>query len=105
MKLELTHIPLPMYLFSKDYYGSVEYSAMDSVYHGSLIGITSFIAYEGETLDALYADFETAVDDYLDSCRRFGDVPEIPFDGKRSGADAIKEQFSNMEPIAFAVAA
>lgn len=63
----------------KGYNGSVEYS--DGVLHGKVLGIRSLLSYEGRSVDELRADFEGAVDDYLDLCSEKGIVPEKPYRG------------------------
>lgn len=50
----------------KGYSGTVEYSADDNVLFGKVIGIKSLISYEGQSVDELRADFEYAVDEYLE---------------------------------------
>ena len=49
----------------KGYYGSVEDSIEDALLYGKVLGIDSFIAYEGERVAELQQDFEWAVNDYL----------------------------------------
>lgn len=66
----------------KGYYGSVEYDSRDDQLHGRLIGISDIITFEGQSVDELRGDFQTAVDDYLDACREAGKEPEKPFSGK-----------------------
>lgn len=52
----------------KGYKGSVEYSKEDNCFCGKVQGLDKdLILYEGETLTELKVDFETAVDDYIDS--------------------------------------
>ena len=50
----------------KGYYGSVDYSAEDNILFGSVIGVRGLISYEGKSIDELKADFEEAVDSYLE---------------------------------------
>lgn len=52
----------------KGYCGSVDFSAEDDVLFGSVIGIRGLISYEGKSIDELRANFEGAVDDYLEMC-------------------------------------
>ena len=52
----------------KGYNGTVEYSADDSILFGKVIGIKSLISYEGQSVEELKADFEGAVDEYLEYC-------------------------------------
>ena len=52
----------------KGYYGSVEYSSEDNIFHGKIIGINDRITYEGNSVHTLQKDFITAVEDYLETC-------------------------------------
>jgi len=65
----------------KGYDGSVEYSAEDSVLHGSLLGIRDAVVYEGADVDSLESSFRSAVDEYLAFCAAEGKTPDYPFKG------------------------
>jgi len=65
----------------KGYHGTVEYSAEDNILFGSVIGIRSLISYEGQSTDELKADFEGAVDEYLELCAEKGISPEKEYKG------------------------
>ena len=65
----------------KGYYGSVDYSAEDNVLFGSVIGVRGLISYEGRSIDKLRADFEEAVDGYLEMCEADGVEPEKYYKG------------------------
>jgi predicted HicB family RNase H-like nuclease len=65
----------------KDYCGTVEYSAVDNVLHGKVLGIRGLISYEGDSLQSLKDDFEGAIDDYLESCAEDGLEPQKPYKG------------------------
>lgn len=56
------------FLEYKDYYGTVDYSAEDNILYGKVIGVNGLISYEGDSIEALKADFEDAIDDYLEMC-------------------------------------
>jgi len=53
----------------KGYVGSVEFSDADGVFFGKVQGVRSLISYEGETREALQADFRKAVDAHLELCQ------------------------------------
>ena len=53
----------------KDYLGTVEYSSSDKV------------LYEGDSIESLQADFEEAVDDYLEMCAEQGVEPQKTYKG------------------------
>lgn len=49
--------------------GSAEFSDADGVFFGKVQGVRSLISYEGETREALQADFREAMDAYLELCQ------------------------------------
>lgn len=65
----------------KNYYGSVEYSAADEIFHGQILGITDHITYEGDSVKSLKEDFADAIEDYLASCEELGKAPEKTYKG------------------------
>lgn len=65
----------------KGYIGSVEFSPEDMLFFGKVQGIRSVISYEGTNAVELVEDFHAAVDDYLNSCERCGEKPEVAFKG------------------------
>lgn len=69
------------YLKYKGYTGSIEYSAEDNLLFGNVLGIKSLLSYEGETGKDLEVDFQTVIDEYLQSCEKAGINPEKPFKG------------------------
>ena len=78
------------YLHYRDYVGNVEFSEMDAVFHGKVIGIKSLISFEGDSVSAIIKDFHSAVDEYLEFCAETGRQPEKPFKGSfnvRIGTD------------------
>ena len=66
----------------KDFYGTVEYSAVDNVLFGKVLGIKGLISYEGNSLKELKIDFEDAVDDYIKMCAEEGVEPQRAYKGK-----------------------
>lgn len=50
----------------KGFVGSIEYSDEDSIFYGKVLGIRSLISYEGENMRNLIADFQRAVDSYIE---------------------------------------
>ena len=65
----------------KGYFGSVEFSDEDDVFHGKIIGINDHITYEGDSVKSLRRDFIAAIDDYLDVCTELGKEPEKSYKG------------------------
>ena len=50
-------------------YEKEDFSDEDGVFFGKVQGVRSLISYEGETREALQADFRKAVDAYLELCQ------------------------------------
>jgi predicted HicB family RNase H-like nuclease len=65
----------------KGYFGSVEFSDEDDVFHGRIIGINDRITYEGDSVQSLREDFYSAIDDYLNVCAELGKEPEKSYKG------------------------
>lgn len=65
----------------KGYIGSVEFSQEDEVFFGKVQGIQSLISYEGTNASELIKDFQSAVDEYLESCIKDGIKPETAYKG------------------------
>ena len=66
----------------KDFIGTVNFSAEDGVFYGKIEGIKSMISFEGETVQDLEQDFKTAVDDYIEYCKRHNITPHKSYTGK-----------------------
>ena len=65
----------------KGYYGTVEYSSEDNILYGKVAGISGLLSYEGGSIEELKADFEAAVDDYLESCEKQNIEPQKVYRG------------------------
>lgn len=65
----------------KGYIGSVEFSQEDEIFFGKVQGIRSLISYEGKDASKLLKDFQSAVDEYLESCKIDGIQPEVAYKG------------------------
>lgn len=65
----------------KDYMGTVEYSASDKILYGKVVGINGLVSYEGKSIEELQADFEEAVEDYLEMCREQNVEPQRTYKG------------------------
>ncbi|MDR2570897.1 MAG: type II toxin-antitoxin system HicB family antitoxin [Oscillospiraceae bacterium] len=66
----------------RGYFGTVEFSAIEKVLYGKVLGIKGLISYEGNCVQSLKADFEGAIDDYLDMCAEDGIEPQRAYKGK-----------------------
>ena len=69
------------YLKHKDYFGSVEFSSMDNILYGSIIGINDLVTYEAESVEELKKAFVESVEDYLETCNALGKEPNKFFKG------------------------
>lgn len=65
----------------KGYYGTVEYSTADNILFGKVMGVNSLISFEGESVQKLKDDFESAVDDYIEMCAERNMEPEKAYKG------------------------
>lgn len=65
----------------KGYYGSIDASPEDACLYGKLEFIAPLVSYEAETVPALVAAFQAAVDDFLETCKQQGQTPDTPCKG------------------------
>lgn len=65
----------------KGYVGSIEWSEDDKLFHGRVIGIRSLLSYEGTNINELRQDFIECIDDYLETCKKKGWNPQVPYKG------------------------
>jgi predicted HicB family RNase H-like nuclease len=65
----------------KGYSGTIEYSDADKILHGKVLGIRGLISYEGDSLQNLRQDFESAIEDYLEICAESNEEPQKPYRG------------------------
>lgn len=65
----------------KGYYGTVEYSSDDNILFGKVIGISGLLSYEGGSIEELKADFEAAINEYLESCKEQNIEPQKVYRG------------------------
>jgi len=65
----------------KEFYGSVEYSAIDECFFGKIIGTTDLVTFEGNSVDELKNAFTEAVEDYLCLCKEAGREPQKSYKG------------------------
>lgn len=74
----------------KGYFGSVDYSDEDEVFHGRLEFLRDLVTYEATDAKGLKRAFYEAVDDYLALCSEQGRQPDTPLKGSfniRPGRD------------------
>ncbi len=66
----------------KGYAARIDFSSDDDCFIGHIAGIQDVVGFHGDTVTALKAAFEEAVDDYLDTCEQVGKSPQKPYSGK-----------------------
>lgn len=86
----------------KGFTGSIDASIEDGCLVGEVLFINDQIVYEGETVTEIKAAFETAIDQYLDYCKRNDKQASKPYSGSfnvRPGPElhrlAAKEAYMN----------
>mgnify|MGYP006285569673 FL=1 len=65
----------------KDYEGTAELDMARHVCRGKLLFIDDVVTYEADHPEKLQAEFEAAVEDYLQTCIAVGKEPQRPFRG------------------------
>jgi len=65
----------------KNYVGSAEIDIEAGVCTGKILFINDLVTYQAESPRQLQAEFEAAVDDYLETCKLVGKDPEKAFSG------------------------
>ncbi len=65
----------------KGYIGSVEFSEEDKIFFGRVLGIHTYVSYDGNDVDTLISSFHQMVDDYLLMCKENNIEPEIGYKG------------------------
>lgn len=65
----------------KGYTGTAEVDLDNRVCRGKLLFINDLVTYRSGTVAGLRAEFEAAVDDYLETCASLGLEPKRPFNG------------------------
>ncbi len=61
------------------YTARIEYDDEDEILYGQLTGISDVVGFHAESVRALRAAFEQAVDDYIDACAKAGKAPQKPY--------------------------
>lgn len=65
----------------KGYHGSVEVDLERGVVRGKILFIADLVTYEADTPAQLKAEFEAAIEDYLETCVELGRKPLQPASG------------------------
>lgn len=65
----------------KGYIGRIEFSAEDKIFHGKLEFINDLVTFEATSVEGLENEFKTAVDDYIETCKKLNIKPQKTFKG------------------------
>ena len=66
----------------KGFAARVEYGEEDGCFVGHIVGIRDVIGFHGESVAALRAAFDEAVDGYLKTCKKLKQEPNRPYSGQ-----------------------
>lgn len=66
----------------KGYAAQISYSDEDACFIGHIAGITDVIGFHADNVADLRLAFESAVTDYLDTCKKLGRNPQKTASGK-----------------------
>jgi predicted HicB family RNase H-like nuclease len=66
----------------RGYTARIDFEDQDNIFTGQLLGMSERIVFHGASVEELRADFEFAVDHYLQECMRSGKKPEKPAAGR-----------------------
>ncbi len=66
----------------KGYYSVVRYDAENNVLYGKIEDIDDLVTFECNEINKVKEEFEKAVDDYLEMCRRIGKNPDKTYNGQ-----------------------
>lgn len=66
----------------KGYTGAIEFDPELRLFTGHVLDLRDEIYFEGDSVEALEASMQRAIDHYLEVCDRRGEDPERPFSGK-----------------------
>lgn len=66
----------------KGYTGAIEFDPELRLFTGHVLDLRDEIYFEGDSVEALEASMQRAIDHYLDVCDQRSEDPERPFSGK-----------------------
>ena len=66
----------------RGYTARIDYDASDRIFVGRVLDMSEQLVFHGAGVDELHADFEFAIDHYLEECKKEGRNPERPASGK-----------------------
>ena len=65
----------------KGYRATVGYDSHDNIFVGHVFGIKDSLNFHGRSIEELENSFHDSIENYLESCEKFGKVPEKEFTG------------------------
>ena len=65
----------------KGYIGSIEYSSEDKLFFGKIELIDDLVTFEADSASELEANFQNAVEEYLQTCAQLGRKPQKTYKG------------------------
>jgi len=66
----------------RGYAARIEFDERDDIFVGRVLGVRDIISFHASTVADLRAEFQAAVEDYLNDCAEQGIAPEKPASGK-----------------------
>ena len=63
----------------KGYTGQFTYDEDADLFEGSIANIKDLVLFQGKSIETLRFDFQDAVNDYMEWCKKRGKEPEKPF--------------------------
>ena len=66
----------------KGYAARIEYSDEDDCFIGHIAGINDIVGFHADSVAELHIAFEESVDDYIETCKKVGKLPQKPYSGK-----------------------
>lgn len=65
----------------KEYYATINYEDETSTFYGKIEDIDDLISFESDNVKGLKNEFENAVEEYLEFCKKKGKQPNKPYKG------------------------
>ena len=78
----------------KEYYATINYEEETSTFYGKIEDIDDLVSFESDNVKGFKAEFENAVEEYLEFCKENGKQPDKPYKGSfnvRVGSELHKK--------------
>jgi predicted HicB family RNase H-like nuclease len=66
----------------KGYTARIHFDERDGIFVGRVLGLRSTVSFHGESVKELTAQFQLALNDYLNDCKESGVTPDKPASGR-----------------------